>query len=259
MSTSSAAASDRSISGAQTVHRALDIVELVAAQPRGVSLTEVATALDVSAPTVHRVCRTLVERGYLRQLADRRYTLGSRLVPLGTAARRLTGVDAETILADLVSEIGETANLAVLTGYQAEYVAQAPSQFSMRMFTEVGRRVDLHSTGVGKALLAQLDDPTVESIILRAGMTKRTEHTIATSTALAAALDEVRRLGYALDAQEQELGVICVAVAVPTPPPAWMAVSVSGPLTRMTPDVLARAVPLLQSGSRRLAANLDQK
>lgn len=246
--------------GVQSLHRALDVVEAVAALSqggaRGCALADIAEATALPAPTIHRLAGTLVERGYLRRLADRRYALGFRLVPLGATAQLQVGAEADQVLADLVGELGESANLAVLAGHQAEYVAQAPARYAMRMFTEVGRRVDLHSTGVGKALLAQLDDDAVLAAVRRAGMARRTEHTLTTPEDLIARLGEVRTRGYALDEQEQELGVRCVAVAL-TPPALGMAVSVSGPLTRMGEDVVERAVPLLRDAAARLAAALD--
>lgn len=243
-------------SGAQTLHRALDVLETVAARRGGVSLADIATVSGLSTPTTHRLCRALVERGYLRQLADRSYALGIRLVFLGNAAGTLQGLGAEGVLAELVAAIGETANLAVLAGRQAEYVAQVPSQFSMRMFTEVGRRVDLHCTGVGKALLAQLGDDAVRSLLDEDRLAAPTPHSITERTALAAELGSIRARGYALDEQEQELGVRCVAVPVPYQGTVRMAVSVSGPSARMTDEVIARAVPLLQAAARRLAEDL---
>ena len=78
----------------------------------------------------------------------------------------------------LVEKIGETANLAILEGSHALYVAQAPGRHAMRMFTEVGARVHLHSTGVGKALLAQLSDDEATKILELSGMPALTDHTI---------------------------------------------------------------------------------
>ena len=242
--------------GVQSLHRALDVLEAVSVSGGALSIGELAAATGLPAPTAHRLARTLVERGYLRQLPDRRYALGFRLVPLGATAQLQVGADAGEVLAGLVAEIGESANLAVLTGHQAEYVAQAPARYSMRMFTEVGRRVDLHCTGVGKAMLAQLDDEAVAAVVRRAGLTRVTEHTITTEAGLREALATVRREGHALDEQEQELGVRCVAVPVGTPP-TWMAVSVSGPVPRMTDEVVRRALPLLHAAAERLAATLE--
>ncbi len=243
--------------GVQSLHRALDLVEVVAARGGHLTIGEIGAAVDLPLPTVHRLLRTLVDRGYMRQLPNRRYALGFRLVPLGVAAGSMVGADAEAVLARLVDALGETANLAVLSGSHAEYVAQVPSRHAMRMFTEVGRRVDLHCTGVGKALLSRLDDDRVRELVRRGGLTRQTEHTHLTEAALLADLAVVRERGYALDEQEQEAGVRCVAVPVGPAPMAWLAVSVSGPVTRMTDDLVARAVPLLQAAGVRLAGRLD--
>ncbi len=245
---------DRPATGVQSVHRALDLVEIVAARGGQLSIGEVAAACDIPLATIHRLLRTLVDRGYMRQLPDRRYALGSRLVPLGVTARSLVGADTERVLTGLVDALGESANLALLAGDRAEYVAQAPSRHSMRMFTEVGRRVDLHCTGVGKALLARLDDQRVGEVVRRVGLPALTPHTHTTEAGLREDLAVIRARGYALDEEEQELGVRCVAVAV-GPRASGTAVSVSGPVTRMTDDLVARAVPLLRSAGARLVVS----
>ena len=238
--------------GVQSLHRALDVLEVLAARGGQLAIGEIATGAGLPVPTTHRLLRTLVERGYVHQSPDRRYALGARLVPLGTLAGSLVGVDAEAVLSRLVDALGETANLAMLSGSRAQYVAQVPGRHTMRMFTEVGRLVDLHSTGVGKALLARLDDARALDHVRRIGLAGRTDHTLVTEQSLLADLALVRERGYALDEQEQEIGVRCVAVAVGEPMP-WLAVSVSGPVTRMTDDLVDRAVPLLHAAARELA------
>ena len=243
--------------GVQSVQRAFDLLEIVVAGGGEMAIGEISTASGLPLPTIHRLLRTLVERGYMRQLPSRRYALGFRLVPLGVAANAMVGDAAREVLHSLVDELGETANLAVLSGDHAEYVAQVPSRHAMRMFTEVGRRVELHCTGVGKALLAQLDEAQVAGIVGRVGLPAYTEHTISTEAALRDELAAIRGRGHALDEQEQELGVRCVAVPIATGPASWMAVSVSGPLTRMSDDVVGRAVPLLETAAQRLAASLN--
>ena len=237
--------------GVQSLHRALDVLEVVAARGGRLAVGEIAAAAGLPVPTTHRLLRTLLNRGYVHQTPDRRYALGARLVPLGTLAGSLVGVEAETVLSRLVDKLGETANLAMMSGSRVQYVAQVPGRHTMRMFTEVGRMVDLHSTGVGKALLASLDDNQALELVRRAGLARRTEHTLVTEEALLADLALARERGYALDEQEQEVGVRCVAVAVGDPMP-WLAVSVSGPVTRMTDDLVARAVPLLRSAAREI-------
>jgi IclR family acetate operon transcriptional repressor len=242
--------------GVQSVHRALDLLEIVASRGGHLTIGEIATASEVPLPTVHRLLRTLVDRGYMRQMPNRRYALGFRLVPLGATASSMVGADTERVLAGLVDALGETANLAILSGSHAEYVAQVPSRHTMRMFTEVGRQVDLHCTGVGKALLAQLDDDRVREVVRRVGLPRHTDHTHGTVASLLADLSEIRERGYAVDDQEQESGVRCVAVPVGPEPMSWMAVSVSGPVTRMTDEVVTRAVPLLVAAGGRLTSQM---
>jgi IclR family acetate operon transcriptional repressor len=167
----------------------------------------------------------------------------------------MVGLTTRSVLTTLVDRLGETANLAVLTGDHAEYVAQAPSRHAMRMFTEVGRRVELHCTGVGKALLAQLDDAQVVDIVRRVGLSAYTSYTITSEASLRTSLEQIRANGYAIDEQEQEDGVRCVAVPVTSSGlTTHMAVSVSGPTVRMTQDVVARAIPLLKEAAVQLTS-----
>src|SRR5690606_18537009 len=109
----------------------------------------------------------------------RRYALGPRLIRLGESAGRQFGTDARPYLAELATTLGESANLAMIDRDMVVYVAQASSGQSMRMFTEVGRRVHTHCTGVGKAVLAQLPDDTVRDIMRRVGMPAATAHSVA--------------------------------------------------------------------------------
>jgi IclR family acetate operon transcriptional repressor len=243
----------RSGGGVQSVHRSLDLLEVVAARGGTLSIGEIAAATSVPLPTAHRLLRTLVDRGYMRQTPDRRYALGLQLLPLSAVASSMVGAGAERVLADLVDALGETANLAMLDGDQVAYVAQVPGRHSMRMFTEVGRRVDAHCTAVGKALLADLPDDDVRAVLDRNGLVPRTPHTLTDAESVMAQLDEVRRHGYALDEEEQEVGVRCVAVAVPGSA-VKLALSVSGPATRMSEELVGLAVPLLRDAAERLGA-----
>ena len=243
---------ERGSGGVQSLHRAVAVLEALADAAGPMAFRDIADAVGLPQPTTHRLLQTLVDCGYARQLSDRRYALGFRLVRLGAVANRLVGADTEAVLAELVRELGETANLAILAGDRAEYVAQAPSAHSMRMFTEVGRQVDLHATGVGKALMAQMPDSEVAAIVDRTGLVAHTPRTVTTRLGLQAALAEVRAQGFAIDDEEQELGVRCVAMAIPAAAGFQAAVSVSGPVTRVDDALVTRAVPLLRAAGRRL-------
>src|SRR5690606_10604203 len=138
--------------GVQSLDRAFCLLEIMAEAGGETSLSELAQSSGLPLPTIHRIVRTLVSNGYARQQPSRRYALGPRLIRLGETASRALGSWARPYLAELTEATGETSNMAVLDGEQIVYVAQVPSQHSMRMFTEVGRRVDAHATAVGKAV-----------------------------------------------------------------------------------------------------------
>lgn len=242
--------------GVQSVTRALDILEAIDAAGGELALIDIAAASGLPTPTIHRLVRTLVDRGYLRQLPDRRYALGSRLIPLGSTALTAFGSRSTPELRRLVSELGETANLATLDGDQVVYVGQVPSPHAMRMFTDLGRHVPAHCRATGKALLSQLPDEQVRTILRRTGMPAFTPRTITSPEELLAQLGTVRERGWAADEGELEEGVVCLAVPVPSPT-ALLAVSLSGPAVRVDERVRARAVPLLTQVAADLAAQLD--
>jgi len=242
--------------GVQSLDRAFALLEHMAAAGGDVALSELAARSGLPLPTIHRIMRTLVASGYVRQLPSRRYALGPRLIGLGDAASRMLGEWARPHLVQLVDQVGETANMAVLDGDAVVYVAQVPSRHSMRMFTEVGRRVPVHCTGVGKALLAQLAPDRVRTLLEGAGMAAQTPHTITDPDRLARELERIRHRGFAVDDAEQELGVRCVAVAVPGGP-STTALSVSGPETRVSWAAVEQIAPLLRQAAQALAGHLD--
>lgn len=246
----------REATGVQSLQRAFDLLEGLADAGGNASLSELATGTGLPLPTIHRLIRTLVALGYVRQDTNRRYALGSRLIRLGEGASRQFGTWARPLLAELVEAVGETANLAVLEGDEVVYVAQVPSPHSMRMFTEVGRRLLPHGTGVGKAMLAQLPASEVRELVERTGMPAYTPNTLTTVPALLADLTAISDSGYATDESEQELGVRCIAVPVPNAP-APAAVSVSGPEGRLTKEAVSRIAPVVQDVAERLAERAD--
>jgi IclR family acetate operon transcriptional repressor len=241
--------------GVQSIERAFDLLETLADAGGALGLSELATVSGLPLPTVHRLIRTLVNRGYVRQEASRRYTLGSRLIRLGETSSRMLGTSLRPFLAQLVRVTGETANLAMLDGDEVVYIAQVPSPHSMRMFTEPGRRVRPHCTAVGKALLAQLPPGAARALLDREGMPPFTPTTITDPDVLLAHLEVIRKQGYSVDEGEQEVGVRCFAVAVPDTPAA-LAISISGPQARMTDDAAARIVPALKRAAGEISETI---
>jgi len=243
-------------SGVQSLDRALKLLEHLADAGGSLRLAELESATGLPLPTIHRLLKALAHNGFVRQEPSRRYALGPRLIRLGETAGRALGTWAGPRLAELVAEIGETANMAVLESDAVVYVAQVPSAHSMRMFTEVGRRVSAHSTGVGKALLSQLPDDQVRELLRRTGMPARTPRTHTDPDVFLAALAEVREQGWAVDDAEQEIGVRCVAVPV-AGAPTRSALSVSGPSGRITAARVVEIAPVLLRVAQGLARDLS--
>ena len=241
--------------GVQSIARAFELLETMADLGGIAGVSQLATRSGLPLPTIHRLVRTLVTLGYVRQEPSREYALGPRLVRLGDSAGRLLGAWATPRLKDLVDATGESANLAMLEGDQVVYTAQVPGRHAMRMFTEVGRRASVHCTAVGKSMLATLTPERVKEIVVPSGLVAQTPRTITTMRALTAELETIREQGYALDEEEQEVGVRCVAVALPGTP-SRAALSISGPTPRMTDAMIKRAVPLLTEAAQQLADEL---
>lgn len=249
--------------GVQSVSRALDLLELVAAAGGAAGLSELATRSGLPLSTVHRITRSLVGGGYLAQDADRRYRLGLRLVPLGAVAHGALQPWTSRLSA-LVAATGETANAATLAGDVVVLVAREVSPYAMRSAGEVGRRAPLHASAAGKALLALLTDEAAAAALRRAlgttlGTTLGTPGALPaltprTLTSVEAVLEEVRGVrtrGYAVDDEEEETGARCVAVPVPDAV-VPLALSLSGPTARITRKRVPELAAALRLAARRL-------
>jgi IclR family acetate operon transcriptional repressor len=245
----------RAPSGVHSIERAFELLEAMADAGGRIGLSELADRVGFPKPTVHRLVRTLVALDYVRQEPNRDYALGPRLIRLVDASSRLLGLWAAPHLQEVVDELGESANLAMLEGCHVVDVSQVAGRHAMRMVSEVGSRTYPHCTAAGKAMLAEFPPEQVKAIVQRTGMPRFTAATITDLATLRGELALIHDQGYATDDEEQELGVRCVAVAVPGAP-VRAAVSISAPLPRMTDDLIKRAVPILSAAARKLADEL---
>lgn len=241
------------MTGVQSVERSFALLEVLGASDRPVAISELAARSGLPLGTVHRLLRTLVDLGYVRQEPSRSYAVGLGFLRFGDRAASALASWSGPVLEDLARQLGESVNLAALEGDHVVYLAHVPSSRSMRMFTQVGSRVAAHSTGVGKAILAEFAPTEAQALLAHSRLESSTVHTITSLDALVEELDAIRQRGYAMDDEEQELGVRCVAAAVPG---QRLAVSVSGPTPRMSDQVVQRAVPLLQSAAAAIAAEM---
>ncbi len=246
----------------QSVERALDLLEELSGADGEVSITAVATGTGLHVSTAHRLLATLLRRGYVRQNPDTsRYYAGPKLAVLGEGRSRFGELRllARAVLHSLAESTRETANLSVLDDIAAVYLETVPGPQMVRLFTTVGNRVPLHATGAGKALLAWLPALRREAILERLELRPHTAHTIADLSTLRKALEEIRERGYAVDDEEFDEGVRCVAVPVGPLGAPIAAISVSGPASRLGRPRLGELAPLLRRGAGELADSLRER
>lgn len=194
--------------------RTLGVIECVARRGSA-SFTDVVTDLQLPRSSTHGLLRTLQAAGWLQQSPGSRfYSLGLRAWQVGQQYRGHRALaEVATPLMDILAErSGETVQLAMLDGVENVYVAISLSRSPMRLASSVGMRLPAHATGIGKALLSQLDEGEAERRLRAATLERMTDNTVTDVDRLLQNLADVRRTGHAVDDEEYVLGCRCVAL-----------------------------------------------
>lgn len=235
----------------QTVLKALDVLECVANADQPLSAQQVAKALKISRPTAYRLLSTLVSRGYVAEGDGARFRLGTQALSLSNKV--LASIDlpdvARSYMRQLSDLTNETVNLSIREGTEIIYIARVESSQSIRMMSTIGTRSHLHSTSMGKAVLAFLPGEEQTLLIERLAFTPRTTETITERALLVKELANVRKQGFAIDNEENEAGVRCVGAPIfDHTGYAFAAISISGPAYRLSVARLkALAHPLIEA------------
>ncbi|MFD7294853.1 IclR family transcriptional regulator [Streptomyces sp. NPDC059897] len=198
----------------QTVRRAIDILEFVARRPR--TQTEVGEHLGVHRSTALRILESLTDGGLARRLPDGRYAVGHRLAGLAHLALEQFGLKdvAGEHLRLLGERCGHTVHLAALEGERIVYVDKVDPVDGVRLYSQIGRPVTLHTAGVAKAILAYVPRERADELLAGCDFAPHTTTTITSPDAYRTALGETRTRGWAVDDGEYEDFVNCVAVPV---------------------------------------------
>ena len=184
---------------------------------RPVRVLEASTELGIGRSTAHRLLATLEHRGFVRQEPrTRAYLVGDALIDLGRSVVREAQLEAlaQSELQALVGRVGESAHIAVLRGTQVAYVSCVESPELLRTGSHVGTMFPAHATASGKAILAELPDAAVRELYAAETIARLRPNTLHSWSDLRAALEGVRRLGYATNYEETEGGVNAVGVAI---------------------------------------------
>jgi len=247
--------------GVQSVDRAVSVLEILA-QHGEAGVTEVADELDVHRSTAFRLLGVLESRGLVAQEADRgKYYLGAGVLRLaGAAAGRLDiSQEGAPVCRDLASEVGETANIAVLDDDAAVNIMQARGSSSVTAQNWLGRRTPLHATSSGKALLAYQPKSVRESVLSRR-LQRITERTVTAVGELRAELEEVKANGFAVAMDELEIGLHAVAAPVHAHDGDVIgAISVTGPSYRLDDESLQEVTKATVAAAQELSRRMGYR
>ena len=245
------------------VERALAMLEAVAQEPEGLSNAEISRKLQIPKSSASYILRTLETRGYLHRDGDSgRYRVGLKILSLSRGA--LSGIDvrevALPIMRHLVEKTKLTCHLAILDGADAVYIEKVEPEGFIKMDTWVGRRMRVHATSVGKALVAHIQQERLEKILAEAGMEKRTSKTITTLPRLLKDLEKVRTQGYAVDDEENNMGARCVGAPVFNQQGAIeAAVGLSGTTMQVNAQTMPRILESLKDAARHVSMQLGYR
>ena len=204
-------------SGVQSAARIFSIIETLAQSPKGLPLQEVAAKTGLAKSTAHRLLASLIQLGYVLQDGmNGHYRLTLKMFELSSGV--VSQMDilsiAKPYLDRLAMRCGEAVHLVIRDGVDVLYLYKSEVG-GMRMGSRIGLRSPMYCTGVGKAIMATLTPEEVESIWKQSHRKVYTQHTITTYSQLLRQLEKVKRNGWAVDDEENELGIRCLALALP--------------------------------------------
>ena len=246
--------------GVQSLDRAFTLLELLCKIPGGLAIHQITQITGLHKSTVHRMLSAMAARGYVRKMGDGVYRAGMRVCELSDYVQQNLDVVelAREPMERLSRRTGETVHLVERDGDEVVYIYKVESiHGAIRMVSRIGMRRPMYCTGMGKAILAFQPDSSVLDYWKETTHESYTAHTIVRQEAFLREIQEIRRQGYALDNEENELGVRCVAAAIPD----WQgtvshALSISAPISRMTDERIRALVPQLMEVRNEIASYL---
>ena len=249
-----------STAAVKSAKRTLDILVLMTSREARMTFTEISVALDLPRSSLHGLLSTLVESGWVTYYpANKTYGLGIRTLEAGNAYLRTDDLPsrARPFMERIRDALDETVQLSVLDGRFNVYVTKVDGQQALVLASAVGRRLPAHATGVGKVLLADLDQAALDRLFSRVRLERFTKNTLTDRASLYRRLQSIREAGYGTDEEEYTVGVRCLAVPIQDQRGQVIAaMSVSVPVIRFDEQISARALALLLETASALSAAL---
>lgn len=240
--------------------RALDVLEMIGQASAPLTTSEIIDRTDIPRTSAHEIVATLMARGYLRRTEGGAYQLGAQTYKLGQAyAHHFDMLQVSNDVArSLSSQCGETVSVALLEGSEVFYLAKAELDVQVPMASKIGHRLPANSTGLGKALLADLPAAVLRSLYPDPdNLPALTDKSIATLDELERELATIRKVGLAYEREESGAGIGCVAAQVrDVTGQVVAAISVSVPLARLDARPMEEWDALVLAGADRLSRAL---
>lgn len=244
----------------QSVERALKILELFDEHTTELKITEISGKMGLHKSTVHSLLKTLQEYSYIDQNPeDGKYRLGLKLAERGNLVIHNMDIrkTARKYLLDLSAKTGQTVHLGILDGSEGVYIDKVEGEQSLIRYSRIGRRLPLHSTAIGKVLLAYQNPNHTDQLLKDYHYQYQTAHTIINEAVLRNELEKIKQQGYAIDDQENEQGVRCASVPIFNGKGQVLgAISISTLISRVGDQELNVFIDLLKTACQELSEQM---
>ena len=200
----------------QSIDRALSILEEISVSKDGLGVTELSARVGLHKSTTHRLLSALLERGYVEKTHGANYRLGGRIIDLSSLFLNQIELktEAQPYLYKLLQLSKQPVHLGILEGLEVIYIDKLESLSSIRMYSQLGRRVPATCTAMGKSLLSDTGEREVRALLEQVGMRAYTTRSITNADGFIKELRSVRHLGFSRDDQEYEVGIRCIAAPI---------------------------------------------
>lgn len=252
----------RNTGSVQSVARTLVLLKAFTPQEPWLGLSQLARKVQLPVSTVHRLAQSLVEGGMLTRDSAGRYSVGPELYAIGTLYLHSTNIrEASTPVLKLLNDLtSESINVSILAKSHVVLIMKEESKHAFRVAQQVGSVYPAYASSMGKALLSQFSEGQIDELYPHEQFMPLTEHTVTNRTLLKRELEEVRRQDVAFDLEGSYLGVVCVASPIrDASGNAVAAMSISGPLVRMEPQLIDRFAPLVRLGAEAISYRLGHR
>lgn len=249
-----------SVMEATSLGKAFHVMEVLASSEGALSLMEIVQELGFHKPTVHRILRELVELGYVSRVEKGVYQITPKLrrLALGGIDDRLTEI-ADPFLRALHDETAETANLGVLRGTKIRYLRVLESKHPLRRIVEPNSTDPFYSTSLGRAITLQMSDATWDALIDRTKLIARTTETVVDINQLRKIHRRVKQDGYAVEQDQNDVGVTCIGAPIYEDENVIAAISLSVPSARVDQKTLQRLIKTVVQTAQRISKQILQQ